>query len=40
MDHEKPYFSSIEALSNDEAVMKYRQSLGGVFTLEGSELLS
>ncbi|QGQ94775.1 phosphatidylserine/phosphatidylglycerophosphate/cardiolipin synthase family protein [Paenibacillus psychroresistens] len=34
MDHEEPLSLSITALSNDEAVMNYRQALGGVFSLE------
>jgi hypothetical protein len=33
-DQQLPIFSKLEALSNDEAVLRYRQALGGVFTLE------
>jgi hypothetical protein len=32
--HKAPLFFPFEPLSNDEAVMNYRQALGGVFSLE------
>jgi cardiolipin synthase len=33
-DHEDPLFSSIEALSNEESVLQYRQAFGGIFSSE------